>query len=73
MVAERISTQPAARSLTLREIPDDVYLAIKRAALEYNSAHPKARLGQTEIVSLIVREWISRGGQLPDPRRYEVP
>lgn len=65
-------TQPATRSITLRSVPDDVILAIKHAVMDYNVANPKHQIGQTDLVAHLVREWIARGGQLPDPRLLEA-
>lgn len=67
------ATQPATRSLTLRAIPDDAFLAIKLAVTEYNVTHPAHQIGQTDLVVLLIREWVARGGQLPKPDRWETP
>lgn len=59
--------QPACHSLTLRLVPGDVMLAIKRGLAEYNVAHPDHKLSQTDVVTVAIREWVERGGQLPGP------
>lgn len=55
----------AKQSLTLRDVPADVLLAVKHAQTNHNVAHPASKITVTDVVSFAVRDWIKRGGQLP--------
>lgn len=67
-----LESRPAdTRTLTLRAVPVDVVLAIKHCVLEYNASHQGGTITQTEVVSLVIRQWVSSGGQLPQPDEYD--
>jgi hypothetical protein len=50
--------------MTLRGVPADVVLAVKRCVMEHNTAHPDDRVTQTDVVSWAVRAWVNNGGGL---------
>jgi hypothetical protein len=51
-----------ALSMTLRGVPTDVVLAVKRCVMEHNAAHPDQRVTQTDVVTWAVRAWVQNGG-----------
>ena len=64
-------SQPAKPSLTLRDVPTDVHLAIKRAQTDYNVENPGHRITVTDVVSVTVRDWVKRGGLLPKAGEWD--
>jgi len=56
--------RPAGLTLTLRAVPTDVVLAIKRCVMEHNATHPEDCITQTDVVAWAVRAWAQDGNGL---------
>jgi hypothetical protein len=57
--------------MTLRGVPTDVVLAIKRCVMEHNATHPDDRITQTDVVSGAIRAWVREGHRLARPAKSE--